>query len=744
VFRFLFWGSGDSSPQVTMRRISYFALVGLCVACLAVATVRAQDSAESKRDAAQQQFDRAESLRAALESQPAADRTEQNYLQVVTAYRRVYYITAHADEVPSALYAVGSLYRAMGDRFDQKYYQSSVDAYQFLLHDYPTNRYREDALLAVGEIERDGLHDNALAQKTFEEFLSLHPHSDGAAEARQALAGIAADAQNKPSSATPASAPETPASQRAERPAAAEAPAPSNPSANAASADSQPSAASTAPASPSATSSSKVAEVSRIQTWNADTYTRIVIDLGAPVKYQSARIPGPDRIYFDLDQAHLDPSLLAKGVDVQSGGFLKAVRVAQNQNGVVRVVLEVNQVRNYSVFLLAHPSRMVVDVYGSAAGATEAAKNMPSSDLPAAASESASNTSDRANDHPSDRANARGSSSYILASPDVSAHTSNHSASRGTSATTSANTAASAPTSSAAVSPAATAMPQPITKSRRQSVASMRPPSIPEPMNDGQASLTRVLGLKVGRIVIDAGHGGHDTGTIGPTGLLEKDLCLDVALRLGTLISQRLPGAEVIYTRDDDTFIPLEQRTAIATQAKADLFISIHANSSPDPSARGIETYYLNFTNSPVALEVAARENATFDGGVHDLQDVLHKIALNEKIDESRDLAEDIQGSLSKRMERANPAEKDRGVRTAPFVVLIGANIPSVLAEIAFISNPSDEQAMKKPDTREKVAEGLYQGIANYLQSTNSLTANQAQSEIGNAPLPLARSGNRR
>jgi len=145
-------------------------------------------------------------------------------------------------------------------------------------------------------------------------------------------------------------------------------------------------------------------------------------------------------------------------------------------------------------------------------------------------------------------------------------------------------------------------MPQPIAKTKRLSAASMRPPSIPEPMRDGQASLTRVLGLKVGRIVIDAGHGGHDTGTIGPTGLLEKDLCLDVALRLGALISQRLPGAEVIYTRDDDTFIPLEQRTAIATQAKADLFISIHANSSPDPSARGIETYYLNFSDSPTGL----------------------------------------------------------------------------------------------------------------------------------------------
>ena len=302
-------------------------------------------------------------------------------------------------------------------------------------------------------------------------------------------------------------------------------------------------------------------------------------------------------------------------------------------------------------------------------------------------------------------------------------------------------------TATAAVTPATSAMPRPITKRTLRTAATLRPPSIPEPMRDGQASLTRVLGLKVGRIVIDAGHGGHDTGTIGPTGLLEKDLCLDVALRLGALISERLPGAEVIYTRDDDTFIPLEQRTAIATQSKADLFISIHANSSPDPSARGIETYYLNFTSSPAALAVAARENATFDGGVHDLQDLLRKIAQNEKIDESREFAEDIQDALARHMERTNAAEKNRGVRTAPFAVLIGANIPSVLAEIAFISNPTDEQMLKKPDARERVAEGLYAGIASYLQSTNSLTDNQAppgQSALGAPPLPLARAGNRR
>ncbi len=161
----------------------------------------------------------------------------------------------------------------------------------------------------------------------------------------------------------------------------------------------------------------------------------------------------------------------------------------------------------------------------------------------------------------------------------------------------------------------------------------------------GERSLIRALGLKIGKIVVDAGHGGHDTGTIGPNGLEEKDLVLDVALKLGKLLEDKL-GAEVVYTRDDDTFIPLETRTAIANKEQADLFISIHANSSDDPSARGVETYYLNFTSRADALEVAARENAVSEKSIHELQDLVKKIALKEKIGESREFATDVQRSL--------------------------------------------------------------------------------------------------
>jgi N-acetylmuramoyl-L-alanine amidase len=253
------------------------------------------------------------------------------------------------------------------------------------------------------------------------------------------------------------------------------------------------------------------------------------------------------------------------------------------------------------------------------------------------------------------------------------------------------------------------------TKSAR-SVRHVAPARIREaqPTSSGDRSLIRTLGLRIGKIVIDPGHGGHDTGTIGPNGLYEKDLVLDVSKRLGKLLEARL-GADVVFTRRDDTFIPLETRTAIANQEQADLFVSVHANSSRDPDARGVETYYLNFTSSPDALEVAARENADSDKSIHELQDLVKKIALKEKIEESREFASDVQQSLHSGLAAKSPGERDRGVKKAPFVVLIGANMPSILAEISFISNPGDERRLRSPEYRQRIAESLYRGIARYV-----------------------------
>ena len=233
------------------------------------------------------------------------------------------------------------------------------------------------------------------------------------------------------------------------------------------------------------------------------------------------------------------------------------------------------------------------------------------------------------------------------------------------------------------------------------------------PNRNGTRSLTRALGLKIGTIILDPGHGGHDTGTIGPTGLYEKDLVLDVALRLGKLIGERL-GSEVVYTRQDDTFVALESRTAIANEKQADLFLSIHANSSSYPSARGVETYYLSFNSDPDALNVAARENADSQESIHELQDLVKKIALNEKLDESKEFAADLQSALWDRLYKNSRQKKDRGVKKAPFVVLVGAKMPSVLAEICFLSNPQEEKLLRTEAQRQKIAEALYAGIEKY------------------------------
>jgi N-acetylmuramoyl-L-alanine amidase len=252
--------------------------------------------------------------------------------------------------------------------------------------------------------------------------------------------------------------------------------------------------------------------------------------------------------------------------------------------------------------------------------------------------------------------------------------------------------------------------------------------------HESQLSLMRELGLKINRIAIDPGHGGYDTGTMGPHGLLEKDLCLDVALRLGQLIEENIAGAEVVYTRNDDRHVSLEERTAIANSANADLFISIHANSSDFREARGAETYYLSLAASRKSMGLARRENALAQSSLHDLQELIEKITRNDKIVESKLLAVDIQNALSQRLQLVSRRETNRGVKQAPFIVLTGAHMPAVLSEISFVSNTSDESLLLGSGQRQRVAEGLYRGIAAYLDSLHSLPHKERKLVSENRP----------
>jgi N-acetylmuramoyl-L-alanine amidase len=260
------------------------------------------------------------------------------------------------------------------------------------------------------------------------------------------------------------------------------------------------------------------------------------------------------------------------------------------------------------------------------------------------------------------------------------------------------------------------------------------PPAPPTANRAGSYSLARQLGLGARRIVIDPGHGGHDPGTIGRKGLQEKDLVLDVALRLQRLVHKEL-GAEVVMTRSTDVFVPLEERTAIANTKRADLFLSIHANGVKSSKARGIETYFLSFARSRHAESVAARENAISEGTLKDLQNLVKAITLNSKIDESRDFATSVQEAMVKGVRRTHNVQ-DRGVHTAPFYVLIGAEMPAVLAELAFVSNPETERRLRTSAYRDLLAESLFGGVKSYLESLNrtqtrKLTSSRDRSRVG-------------
>ncbi|MEP7306413.1 MAG: N-acetylmuramoyl-L-alanine amidase [Acidobacteriota bacterium] len=239
------------------------------------------------------------------------------------------------------------------------------------------------------------------------------------------------------------------------------------------------------------------------------------------------------------------------------------------------------------------------------------------------------------------------------------------------------------------------------------------PSAPPTPGLGSGFSMARQLGLGVSRIVIDPGHGGHDPGAKGKGGITEAELVLDVSVRLEKLLA-KIPGLEVILTRHGDDFVSLPERTAIANREGADLFLSIHANASPNDQAHGVETYFLNFANNLSAAAVAARENATSGQAMGALPDFVRAIALNNKLDESRDFATLVQQSMVERLRPTNKTIRDLGVKQAPFVVLIGASMPSVLAEISFLTHEQEAKLLKSSAYRDRIAEALFDAVRQY------------------------------
>jgi len=383
----------------------------------------------------------------------------------------------------------------------------------------------------------------------------------------------------------------------------------------------------------STASGGSLAVVREVKHWSNPDYTRISLELDRDVAWEAhelgKRSPDkPGRIYIDVKQARLGKGV--KSITI-GDGLLKGVRFGQFRQNVVRVVLDTENIKDYKIFPLSEPARLIIDVRGArraqisrleetiSAGQEQAQETKPKPEAPAVAEKKA---------------------------------------------------------------------------------------------RSGEKRLI----TKIRRIVVDPGHGGHDSGAKGPNGILEKDVVLAIGLKLRDLLKEEL-GLDVVMTRSTDIFIPLEERTAIANKVNADLFVSVHANAALNHGASGIETYYLNLAKTEKAAQLAAKENGTTLEKVSVLQGILFDLMANYKLNDSAHLADDVQRSLHSRIRKRHADVRNLGVKQGPFYVLVGATMPSILVETAFVSNPQEEARLADPAYQDQTAEGIMEGIRSYISS---------------------------
>ena len=359
--------------------------------------------------------------------------------------------------------------------------------------------------------------------------------------------------------------------------------------------------------------------VTELKHWSTPDYTRVSIALEREVKFESHKIPS--RLYLDIAGAKVPAGI--KDLNI-GDGLLKSVRIAQYRASTVRVVLDLDSIKDYKVFTFADPFRIIVDVKG-------------------------------------ERRQEISSNKEVIE----------------------------------------TAKPEPVATEKARTAE--------KPAN-------RFKPGKIRRIVIDPGHGGHDPGAMSPSGTREKDIVLQIGHRLSQKVREEL-GIDVVMTRSTDVFIELQERTAIANKVGADLFISIHANAALNRAANGIETYYLNLAKTEKAAQLAAKENGTTLEKVSVLQAVLFDLMANYKLNDSAHLADEVQKALHKKAQTGYPTVKNLGVKQGPFYVLVGATMPSILVETAFVSNERDEAKLRDPAYQDLTADGILSGIRGYIAS---------------------------
>ncbi len=562
-----------------------------------------------------------------------------------------------------------------------------VSDYEGVVRRYPSSSYSDDALWNAGQLsvlafEKFGeTQDRGTAERLLRLLASEYPSSKWVRQAASLSAALAKTAPAATTASSVASAPPR-------------------------------------PLTPASGIMPRITTVSRITREIFPEVVRVTIHLDGEVAYRDERLADPSRVFLDLSSVRLAPGLIDQTLRFDGDSqAVRQIRTGRHPNQTARIVLEAASVQSYNVYSLQAPFRLVIDCVPTRTGNTARSvpvKVTPAPPPPPAVLQVRRLPPEATSPMPSMRSSL--SEATFAGGPE--ARTTAPAAapivpSRTTTTAGTATVPPIAPISSVSANPApAGPLPaQPVVPA-----VAVAPPS----RNlAGGFSMARQLGLGVSRIVIDPGHGGHDPGAKG-RGVNEAEVVLDVALRLEKLLIE-VPGVDVILTRRTDEYVPLEQRTAIANRESADLFLSIHANASNNTQASGVETYFLNFASNLSAASVAARENAASGQAMGALPDFVKTIALNNKLDESKDFATHVQRAMIEALKPANKTVRDLGVKQAPFVVLIGAAMPSVLAEISFVTNSQDARLLKNGSYRQRIAEALFKAVQKYQASLKTV-----------------------
>lgn len=514
-------------------------------------------------------------------------------------------------EAGSALYWEGKLYR---DLYGQSHLADDLDTavklFEQISQEYPEHRLADDAQYQIGEIYYQEKKDYS---KAYVEFLKIDvrfPDGDMRPKAQTMMEQLSALISEKV---------EANWSKQTDQ--------------------------KTAPAFTS--TETRVTGLRHIST---PTYTRVVIELEKPVKYDFNVLKAdpnhkkPRRLYLDLKDTYVTADM-DSNIPIRDG-LLQAARAGQYAKGVVRVVLDIQNIGGYKIFPLYDPFRIVVDVSSNA--------------------------------KPEPIKTAKNNQPIQNGKKPKPVNGNNKGVQKGTK-------------------------------------------KADEP--DQTSTIVSQLGLNVKKIVIDPGHGGRDPGCVFDDNLKEKDIVLTLAHILRKKIQEKIPKCEVVLTREKDVFVPLDERTGIANAQKADLFISLHVNAHKQSAISGLETYFLNIATDENAMTTAAKENATSEKNISDLQSILKDLMLNTHIRESSKLAYDIQKGMLDMLTPGFAPVKDLGIKQAPFYVLIGADMPAILLEIGFITNPIERKRLQSSEYLEELAAGMVIGIRQYKESITQASA---------------------